>query len=153
MNLILETLWAFLATVAFSIMFNTPKKELLYCGIAGAIGWFFYSLCIKIGLSSTFSNFWGTIFIAYFSRLFAIIRKNPISVFLISGIITLVPGAGIYNTVLHIIMSDNKMASFYGIETVKIACAIAFGIIVILSLPQFMFKFNFKIKLKNNNTI
>ncbi len=149
MDLLIEALWAFLATVAFSIMFNTPKKELLYCGIAGAIGWFFYALCMKIGLSSAFSNFWGTVFIAYFSRLFAIIRKNPISVFLISGIITLVPGAGIYNTVFNIIMSDNKMASFYGVETVKIACAIAFGIIVILALPQFMF--TFKINQKSNS--
>lgn len=148
MYLLLETLWAFLATIAFSIMFNTPKKELLYCGIAGAIGWFFYTLCIKMGLSAAFSNFWGTIFIAYFSRFFAIIRKNPISVFLISGIITLVPGAGIYNTMFNVIMSDNKMASFYGIETLKIACAIAFGIIVILALPQFMF--TFKIKKINN---
>ena len=149
MDLLIEALWAFLATVAFSIMFNTPKKELLYCGIVGAIGWFFYALCMKIGLSSAFSNFWGTVFIAYFSRLFAIIRKNPISVFLISGIITLVPGAGIYNTVFNIIMSDNKMASFYGVETVKIACAIAFGIIVILALPQFMF--TFKINKKSNS--
>ncbi len=148
MDLLIEALWAFLATVAFSVMFNTPKKELLYCGIAGAIGWFFYALCMKLGLSSAFSNFWGTIFIAYFSRLFAIIRKKPISVFLISGIITLVPGAGIYNTMLHIIMSDNNMASFYGIETIKIAGAIAFGIIVILALPQFMF--TFKIKKDNN---
>ena len=149
MDLLIEALWAFLATVAFSIMFNTPKKELLYCGIVGAIGWFFYALCMKIGLSSAFSNFWGTVFIAYFSRLFAIIRKNPISVFLISGIITLVPGAGIYNTVFNIIMSDNKMASFYGVETVKIACAIAFGIIVILALPQFMV--TFKINKKSNS--
>ena len=148
MDLLIEALWAFLATVAFSVMFNTPKKELLYCGITGGIGWFFYALCMKLGLSSAFSNFWGTIFIAYFSRLFAIIRKKPISVFLISGIITLVPGAGIYNTMLHIIMSDNNMASFYGIETIKIAGAIAFGIIVILALPQFMF--TFKIKKDNN---
>lgn len=149
MNLIMETFWAFLATISFSIMFNTPKKELLYCGIVGAVGWFFYSLCIKFGFSSTFSNFWGTVFIAYFSRLFAITRKNPISVFLISGIITLVPGAGIYNTMFNIIMSNNNKASYYGVETIKIACAIAFGIIVILSLPKFMF--SFKIKKNNNN--
>lgn len=149
MRLILEALWAFLATVSFSIMFNTPKKQLLYCGIAGAFGWFFYSLCLNIGLSATFSNFWGTVFIAYFSRLFAIVRKKPMSVFLIPGIITLVPGAGIYRTVLNIIMSDNKMASFYGIETVKIASAIAFGIVVILALPPYMFKFNFKRKSNN----
>lgn len=150
MDLLLEALWAFLATVTFAIMFNTPKKELLYCGIAGSVGWFIYALCMKIGFSSTISNFWGTIFIAYFSRLFAILRKNPISVFLISGIITLVPGAGIYNTMLNIIMSNNKMASHYGVETVKIACAIAFGIIVILALPQFMFKPKIR-KFNNNN--
>ena len=151
MYLLLEFLYAFLTTVTFSVMFNTTKKELLYCGLAGGIGWFFYSICLKIDLSSALSNFVGSLFIAYFSRLFAIIRKKPISVFLISGIIPLVPGAGIYNTVFNIIISDNKMASFYGMETVKIACSIAFGIIVILALPKFMF--NFKIKRKIDNTI
>ncbi len=151
MDLFLEFLYAFLTTVTFSVMFNTPKKELFYCGLAGAIGWFFYALCLKTGLSSALSNFVGSFFIAYFSRLFAITRKKPISVFLISGIIPLVPGAGIYNTVFHIIISDNKMAGFYGLETLKIACSIAFGIIVILALPKFMF--NFKLKRKFDNTI
>lgn len=151
MYILLEAFYAFLATVTFAVMFNTPKKELLFCGIAGSIGWFFYSLCLKTGVSSSISNFWGSFFISYFSRLFAIIRKKPISLFLTSGIITLVPGAGIYNTIFNIIMSDNNLASFYGIETIKIACAIAFGIIIILSLPNFMF--NFKIKKKIDNSI
>lgn len=151
MYLFLESFCAFLGTIAFSIMFNTPKKELLYCGVVGGFGWFIYIFCLKIGISSAFANFLGTIFIAYFSRLFAIIRKNPISVFLISGIIPLVPGAGIYNTVLNIIMSNNDMANFYGIETIKTACAIAFGIIVILALPPFMFTFKRKSDITKKN--
>ena len=151
MYIFLESIYAFLATVTFSIVFNTPKKELLYCGLTGAIGWFFYSLFLGLNFSSAISNFIGSFFISYFSRLFAIIRKKPILVFLIPGIITLVPGSGIYNTVFNIIMSNNKLAGFYGIETLKIACSIAFGIIIILSLPNFMF--NFKIKSKINNSI
>lgn len=144
MDLIIQTFYAFLATITFSVMFNTPKKELLFCGLAGGVGWLFYALFLKLGFSNTLSNFVGTFFIAYFSRLFAKIRRNPISVFLISGIITLVPGAGIYNTVLNIIMNDTANASFYGLETVKTSCAIAFGIIVILALPNFLFEFKIK---------
>lgn len=139
MEYIKEGIFAFLGTIAFSIMINIPKKEIFYCGIAGGIGWIFYSICMSSGLSSAYSNFAGTLFITYFARLFAIIRKNPVSVFLISGIITLVPGTSIYNMALNFIMTDNDMAIFYALETIKIACGIAFGIIIVLALPQFLF--------------
>ncbi len=150
MDIIIQSMCAFFATITFSIMFNTPKRELIFCGIAGGVGWLVYSIALKFGLSNMLSNFFGTLFIAYLSRFFAVIRKNPMSVFLISGIITLVPGAGIYNTVLNIIMNNNKNAAFYGLETVKVACAIAFGIIVILALPSFLFDFNLKHRKKDN---
>lgn len=140
MNFFVESLLAFGATIAFSVMLNIPKKELLYCGIAGGVGWFLYTVSMANGFSSTFSNFVGTICIAYLSRFFAIRRKTPILVFLISGIITLVPGIALYNTALNIILQNNEKATFYALETIKISCAIAFGIILVLSLPSFLFK-------------
>lgn len=139
-NFLKESILAFIATMAFSVMLNIPKKELLYCGIAGGIGWFFYSVCISYGFSSSFSNFIGTLCVTYLARLFAVIRKAPISVFLISGIISLVPGTSIYKTALNIIMLKDKEATFYALETIKISCAIAFAIFIILSLPPALFK-------------
>lgn len=144
--MVFEVILAFLSTITVAVMFNTPKKELLYCGIVGGVGWFFYSLCINNGFCSCFSNFCGSFFIALFSRIFSKVRKNPISIFIIAGIVTLVPGANIYNTILNVVLSNHDKATFYGMETIKSACAIALAIIIIFSMPDFIF--NFKI---NNN--
>ena len=61
------------------------------------------------------------------------------TVFLITGIFPLVPGAGIYYTGYHLFMSDNSLALDKGLETIKIAVAIALGIGIVLSLPPFLF--------------
>jgi uncharacterized membrane protein YjjB (DUF3815 family) len=61
-------------------------------------------------------------------------------VFLISGIFALVPGAGIYYTAYYFIMGDNAMAVAKGVETFKIAVALAVGIVLVLALPGRLFE-------------
>ena len=70
------------------------------------------------------------------SRIFAVWRKTPVTVFLICGIFPLVPGAGIYYTAYYFIMGDNAMALSKGIETIKIAVAIALAIVFVFSMPN-----------------
>lgn len=137
MYLFKDLVYAFLATITFAVVFNTPKKELVYCGLIGAIGWLFYSLSLESGGNSSLNNFIGSFFVAYLSKILAKLRKNPISIFLTTGVITLVPGSTIYNMVLNVIMTNNDLANFYALEVINIACAIALGIIVALSLPNF----------------
>lgn len=148
MNILVEFILAFWATVTFSVMFNTPKKELIYCGFIGASGWFVYSISLLQGGSSLVNNFLGAFLIAYLSKYFAIVRKNPMSIFIIPGVITLVPGATIYRTVLNLIMNEHDLAVYYGLETITIACAIALGIIVALSVSNIKI-INFKKNYKN----
>lgn len=64
----------------------------------------------------------------------------PATVFLISGIFALVPGAGIYYTAYYFIMGDNAMAVAKGVETFKIAVALAVGIVLVLALPGRLFE-------------
>ena len=52
----------------------------------------------------------------------------------------LVPGAGIYYTVYAFITGDNAGALFKGVETLKIAGAIALGIVLVLALPRGVFR-------------
>ena len=52
---------------------------------------------------------------------------------------SLVPGAGMYNTVYNIIASDYMKAMYTGIDTIKVAVAIAVGIVLVFALPNKMF--------------
>lgn len=140
---IMQVVMAFFATLSFSIIFNVPKKEVVFCGLTGCIGWFFYQFVIVTGGNNyvTLSSFIATLFIAAISRFLSYRRKTPVTVYLISGIIPLVPGAGIYYTMYGIINNDNFTALATGIDTLKIAGVICVGMLIILSLPREIFDF------------
>ena len=124
------------ATIAFAIVFSAPKAELLFCGLSGAIGWIFYLILCNFLNAPTLGNVVGAFALTIFSRIFAAKRKNPVTVYLISGIFPLVPGAGIYYTSYYLIMNDAAHFSQYGLSTLKTAGAIVMGIILSMAFPQ-----------------
>ena len=69
------------------------------------------------------------------TRVFAITQKTPVTVFLLTGIFPLVPGAGIYYTAYYFIQNENALALAKGISTFKIAVALAIGISLVLCVP------------------
>ena len=146
LNWALQTGVAFVATIAFAIIFPTPPRENLCCGVPGAAGWLVNLVCTGLGSGVVAASFFATVALAWISRFFSFVRKAPVTVFLICGIFPIVPGAGIYYTGYHFFMSDNAQALDKGLETIKIAVAIALGIGIVLSLPKFFFTLKRKAK-------
>ncbi len=139
LNWLFQTLIAFAATIAFSIIFHTPPKEYVLTGITGGAGWLVYLISIHFGCGTVAASFFATVALAWLARVFSFAHKAPVTVYLICGIFPLVPGAGIYYTGYYFFMSDNYQALTKGLETIKIAIAIALGIGIVLSLPRFLF--------------
>ncbi|WP_058486141.1 threonine/serine exporter family protein [Defluviitalea phaphyphila] len=133
--MILQIIGALFASFFFGILFNVSKKELLYCGFIGGFGWFIYLNFLTLTNSIVFSSFLGTLGVSILSRIFAKIRKVPVTIFLISGIIPLVPGAGMYRTMYAMLEKNFEDSSFYGIQTLQIAGVIAIAIIFTSSFP------------------
>lgn len=132
---------AFGATLSFTILFNVPREQYFFCGLTGAIGWVCYMITSEFSGSVALASFVSSVVLTALSRVFAVRRRTPITIFLLCGIFPLVPGAGIYYTAYHFIMGDNGQATAKGIETIKIAVAIALGIVAVLSLPYRLFRF------------
>lgn len=143
-ELLLQTGVAFFATVGFSVIFHAPRRELPFTGLTGAMGWLVYLLATDMGCGVVAASFLATIALAWLSRVFSFQRRAPVTVFLICGIFPLVPGAGIYYTGYYIFMGQDGLALDKGMETIKIAVAIALGIGIVLSLPQVFFSFRRK---------
>ncbi|MCI5872970.1 MAG: threonine/serine exporter family protein [Roseburia sp.] len=137
--MIIQIVLSLLATLSFAVLFGAPKSELFFCGLGGAIGWVVYLIFLGLGSGITIPNLIATFALTVFSRMIASIRKNPVTVYLISGIFPLVPGAGIYYTSYYFIMNDTAQSSSYGMETIKVAGAIVLGIIFGFGLPQSWF--------------
>ena len=143
--IIFQTIISFIACLFFSVILYVPKKELFYCGIAGGVSWFVYCYFNTMLNNSVIATFLAAIVVTVVSRFFSHIRRNPSTIFLIPGILPLVPGAGMYYT-MTAILEGNIMESYYqAITTFKLAGVVAIGIIIVLSLPYKFFNF---IKLK-----
>lgn len=152
--------WAFLAellcaaigTIAFSVLFFVPKKDYVFCGLCGGAGWGVYSLLTKAGTSPEEATFFATLAVIFLSRLFAVMERCPVTLFLIPGIFPLVPGAGVYWTSYYIVTDNLSLALRTGFSAVKVAVAIVLGIIFVFELPQGVFAFLAGHKRKNKKT-
>ena len=122
-------------TLSFAILFACPRRSLPTCALVGAVGWFVYELCVMLGLDTAAASLLAVIPLTILTRVFAILQKTPVTVFLLSGIFPLVPGAGIYYTAYYFIQGNNALALSNGISTFKVAVALAVGISLVLSIP------------------
>ena len=122
-------------TLSFAILFGCPKKSLPFCGLVGAVGWFVYELAVLLGMDAAAASLLAVIPLTLLTRVFAIVLKMPVTVFLLSGIFPLVPGAGIYYCAYYFIQGNNALALSHGISTFKVAVALAVGISLVLSVP------------------
>lgn len=137
--IILEFIVAMVATISFAVLFTAPKKEVIYCGLTGALGWAVYYGMTQQGIHLVLASLVATFCLTVLARCFAVIRKSPVTVYLLSGIFPLVPGAGIYYTAYYLFIGNTEMSGFKGLETLEIAGAIVFGIIFGFGIPQSLF--------------
>ena len=122
-------------TLSFAVLFGCPRKSLPFCGLVGAVGWFVYELAVMLGADSAAASLLAVIPLTLLTRVFAIVIKMPVTVFLLSGIFPLVPGAGIYYTAYYFLRNDSALCTSKGIETLKVAVALALGIAIVCSIP------------------
>ena len=73
-------------------------------------------------------------------RFFAVRERCPVTIFLICGILPLVPGAGIYWTCYYLVTGQLDEASTRGFSALKAAVAIVLGIVFVFEIPQRFFK-------------
>ena len=126
---------AFIGTWAFAVLFGVPRKYYLDCGLCGMLGWLLYLLLLNYtSLSPTIVVFFATVLVAVTSLIQSIIRRCPVTVFLISGIFPLVPGAGIFWTSYHLVSNDLFAAIQTGAVAIKATIAIAFGILFVMEI-------------------
>lgn len=131
-----QFLFAGIATLSFSVLYACPRHTLPYCALVGAVGWTVYKLANMLGADTAMASLLAVIPLTLLARVLAILLKAPATVFLLTGILPLVPGAGIYYTAYYFIQGNNAFAATKGIETFKIAVALAVGIALMLGVPM-----------------
>ena len=135
MTFVLNLLLASTGSLAFAILYNVPRKFYLCAAFTGMAGWVCYYLIVPF-TDTAVASFFGAVGVVLVSRIFAVWKKCPITVFLISGIFPLVPGAGVYYTMYYLVSNELTLAAIKGLESLKIAFGIVLGIVFIVTIPK-----------------
>ena len=138
--MILQICVAMVGTVSFSLVFGVPRVFYPWCGAIGGAGWAVYVLTTSGGCGPAGASFIATVVVIFLSRSAAVRNRCPVTIFLVSGIFPLVPGAGIYWTAYYLVTEQLRLAVYTGYEAVKVAVAIVLGIVFVFELPQGMFR-------------
>ncbi len=132
-NVIIPFVSAFFATMGFALLYNIRRKNLIIASLCGAFAWMVYLVADKFTDSMIVPYFVSGISIALYSELAAPIFRVPVTVFLIPGIIPLVPGLTIYRTMESCLFGDISGFAEGLVNTLKIGVAISLGLILISS--------------------
>ena len=103
-------------TAAFAVLFHVPAAFYLRCGVIGGCGWLCYRLLMAAGLTAIPAVFCATVLVVFLSRLSAVVRRCPVTLFLVPGIFPLVPGVGIYWTAYYLV-TEYGMVDLKGTAT------------------------------------
>ena len=121
----------FVGCIGFAVQFNIHGPGGLLCALGGVIAWAVYYLCVQYGLSELTGYFWGGFFSAVYSEILARIRKYPAISYLVVSIFPLIPGAGVYRTMLYAVRGEMALFAAQGMYTAAIAGVIAVGILLV----------------------
>lgn len=136
MNLALQFLFAFLATGGFTLIFNIPRRHIFFASFAGACGWVSFQYIQDIGQPSVIACFIAAALVAALGEAFARLFKEASMIFIIPGILPLVPGAGMYRTMLSLLQENISQTAEIGTETLMLTGAIAVGILMVSSFVR-----------------
>lgn len=135
-----QLLYAFLSTIGFAVIFNSPKDTVVKSGLNGTAGWLVYLIVSDLMKSPIAGSFMGALTVGILGEVFAKIFKKPSTTFTIPGIIPLVPGKGIYYTMLSLTEKKFLSAADSGSQTILVSIVIASGIIVSSSFNRAIMK-------------
>lgn len=129
--MIIKMLLAFLASIFFGIMLQIPKKTILPVGLVGMLGWTSNYLLIYYGSSDILGAFAGALVVSVIAEFLARFQRMPVTVYVVAGIIPLVPGVIAYRAMLNFIEGKYAEGLSSSALGVFMAAAIALGVALI----------------------
>lgn len=145
-SLLSQFIYAGLATFGFTIIFRVPKSDIFVCSLIGALGWVTYQFSFDYGFTPIMACFLGACIVALLSDISSKTFKDAATIFIIPGIMPLVPGAGMYRMMLALIRNDMTEFATEATQTLMAAGAIAVGLLVMGSLLKILRMATRKIK-------
>ncbi len=135
----IEMAGALVACMGFALIYQNKPKRVFLAGLCGAVTW---GVCL---IADHYTE--GNIFVSYLiaatfgtmlSEVLARVTKAPATLYLILGILPMVPGGSLYYTTYNLVMGNQGTAKYFGTRTVLAATGIAVGIIIVSVITYYI---------------
>ena len=135
----IQLITGFFGTLGFALIFNVGRKHILPATICGFLSCGIYLFCYWVlHWDNLVSNIAAASFCQLYAEFFARFMKAPTTVFYIPGVIPLIPGGALYNTMYHVVIKDFEMAKQHGITTLQLALGVAIGLSLVSALMHIL---------------
>lgn len=132
-----QTAASFFASLCFAVLFQVRGRNLVCAAAAGGVCWLVYAVS-GAELGELPAYFLAAVATTIYAEFFARVLRTPAIVYLATGVIPLVPGGGIYRTMLFCIRGAPEEALSACINTIGIAGAMAMGIVIVSSFVRML---------------
>lgn len=129
-NPVYEFVFSFLGALFFARLFKAPLKTIPASAAVGGVGW----LCYRYLGEGLLAFFIASMVIAACGEILARLYKKPATIFIHTAVIPLVPGLGLYRTMLHLVEEQYIAGLMQGVNTLLgMGCiAMAVGVVSLL---------------------
>lgn len=126
--------------LCFGILFNMRGKRLIAAAVGGLLSWGLFVVLSHFISSEPINYFIVAAVVSLYSEIMARILKTPAAPVVTTSLVPLIPGGSLYYTMASAFESNFTMFLEKAVSTLKLACALALGIIVVTAISQVLFR-------------
>lgn len=131
MELLEQIGFSFIASVAFGIILNGPRRGIFYGGLAGSMGWVSFWAINHLVEDLAIANFVGSVVIGLICIYLSRRLRLPVITLNTPAIVPLVPGGAAYMAVRSAVEENYAESVSYLMDVVWTAGAIVLGFMVV----------------------
>ncbi|MGN0641935.1 MAG: threonine/serine exporter family protein [Huintestinicola sp.] len=135
-SMVIPCICSFIACFALGVQFNIRSGHLIAASVGSVVSQLLYSVLSENGISEMVCYFFAAAAVSIYSEVMARRFKAPVNMYLIIGIIPLVPGGLMFYSMLALVSGDNDTLLERLTEAFGAAGAIAMGIFAVSSIVR-----------------
>ena len=145
---LIHILTATLGTLGFALVFRVRHWHLVWATLGGTLAWVSDVIVSHLGGGAFLSSLAGALAVCLWSEGMARWRKAPANVYLIPGIVPLLPGSALYYAMEGAIYSDMEVFTQRGIDALLASLGIAGGILIASEIVRIILVVQYKTRRK-----
>lgn len=138
---IIQIITGCLGSLGFGILFNVRGKRLAVSTLGGFLAWTAFIIFSRFISDDAVNYLIVAALVSLYAEIMARVCKTPTTAFITLSLIPLIPGGSLYYTMAYAFESNVDEFLDRGIYTLKLAAALAIGIIISTAICKLIFGF------------